>query len=101
VEPYIWSLVGAIVSAVCAAITAWIARRAASADTRKHVDELADTVEHFAKIARREQMRRLRSAQSGPQTGGGVDAGPPELLAAAPPALTGKAALRARLLKRG
>jgi len=77
-----------------AVISAWFARRAASADARKAVDELAETVERFTRIARREQMRRVRSATPLPPADGDDGSPPPELR---PEAANGQALTKAQL----
>lgn len=95
------ALSSSALSVLAAVVSAWFARRAQSSDARKAVDELAETVERFTRIARREQMRRVRSATPLSEGANGEASAPPELAAAAP-VLTPqqiKAELRARLLR--
>lgn len=93
------SVVAALVGVGAAVAAAWFARRSASSDAKRSVDELAANVEHLARITRREQMRRVRASATGAEGGSDPMAGPPELRAvpeAANPA-DRKAALRQRM----
>jgi len=103
-EQHLWQLAAAIVSALCAVISAWFARRAEQAQRATEgsdVVDLAQTVEKLARAQRRDTMRRVRSATAGTDAGSDAASAPPELALAHPPALTGKAAIRARLKQRG
>lgn len=93
------ALVAALLSVASAVVSMWFARRAWSADSRKDVDELAATVERFARVARRETMRRVRGAAGSLPASGDDGSPPPELVAAPAQPLT-KSELRARLLRR-
>lgn len=97
----LWALVACAGSVGASVVSAWFARRAASSDARKAVDELAETVERFTRIARRDQMRRVRASSPVLGAAGDEVAPPPELVQPTVRPLS-KAELRAAFLaKRG
>lgn len=87
------------ISVASAVISASFARRATSAATTRAVDELAETVERFARVARRDTMRRVRASALVPEGAAGDTSPPPELVSVAshPPS---KEDLRRQLFSR-
>jgi hypothetical protein len=94
------AVASASLAVVGAVVSAWYARRAASTDARRTVDELAATVEHWARQQRRDTMRRVRAAAGGGEASGGAPEAPPGApqAVAHPVSLSDhKAALRRRM----
>lgn len=93
------ALVASAISVASAVVSMWFARQSASSEARAAVDELAQTVERFTRLARRETMRRVRGAAP-VLSPDGSDASPPPELVAAPAAPLTKSELRQRLMRR-
>jgi len=95
----LWAQLAALaISVASAVISASFARRATGAATTRAVDELAETVERFARIARRDTMRRVRASSPLSEGAAGEITPPAELVQVSPRPLT-KADLRAQLFQ--